>query len=81
MENHYYSIKKFLALHFPQAQFEDDTNIFEQVFVNSLFAMQLVLFVENEFHISIENDELNIENFSSITNIMRLIDGKKPKNA
>ncbi|TVX91674.1 acyl carrier protein [Paenibacillus agilis] len=54
----------------------DDDNYFELRFVNSLFAMQLVDFVEQKFNLTIENDELGLENFSTVNNLVALIDSK-----
>lgn len=54
---------------------EDD--IFKLGLVNSLFALELVVFLENTFEITIENDDLDLANFSSITNIEKFIKKKK----
>lgn len=69
-------VRKFLGKFFDQSAVEDDDNIFQQGLVSSLFAMQLVNFIENDFDISINNDELDIENFKSITAITELINSK-----
>lgn len=61
------------------ATFSDDDNYFELRFVNSLFAMKLVNFVEQKFGIEIENDDLDIKNFSTINNIVALINKKTAK--
>jgi acyl carrier protein len=44
--------------------------------VNSLFAMQLVMFVEKEFQITVENEDLDFANFQSISAIAHLVDRK-----
>ncbi|HCC36024.1 MAG TPA: D-alanyl carrier protein [Ruminococcaceae bacterium] len=54
----------------------DDDNFFEKGLVNSLFAMQLVSFIEKEFGIVIDNDELDIENFQSINAVTNFIGNK-----
>ena len=59
--------------------FSDDDNYFELRFVNSLFAMKLVNFVEQRFEIEIENDDLDLKNFSTINNILALIQKKTSK--
>ena len=38
--------------------------------------MQLVLFVEQEFKISIENEDLELENFRTINSIANLVERK-----
>lgn len=54
----------------------DTDNIFETGLVNSLFAMNLVDFIEREFDVNIDNDELDMENFKDIKSIVALIDKK-----
>jgi len=64
----------FLTKFFPTVELADDQDIFALGFVNSLFAMQLVLFVEKEFGIAIENEDLDIDNFRSIQAITELVE-------
>jgi methoxymalonate biosynthesis acyl carrier protein len=54
----------------------DDEDIFASGFVNSLFAMQLVTFVESEFRITIDSEDLDIENFNTINAICSLVERK-----
>ena len=56
-----------------EVQFSDEDNIFELGFVNSLFAMSLLNYVEKEFELVVDMTDLNIENFKSINNIIALI--------
>lgn len=56
--------------------FLDSDNIFELGYVNSLFAMKLLNYVETEFQLSIENDEMDIQNFSSVNAIVQLVKKK-----
>jgi len=44
----------------------DDDNLFESGIVNSLFAVQLMTFVERKFGVEIGMDDLEVENFKSI---------------
>ena len=70
-------IKQFLTKHFRNYDLQDDEDIFSLGFVNSLFAMQLVLFAENEFGITVDDDDLDIDNFRSINALTGLIRRKK----
>ena len=45
---------------------DDDDHLFETGIVNSLFAVQLMTFLEKTFHIEVTMDDLDIENFKSI---------------
>ena len=69
-------IKVFLAKFIKVAEINDTDNIFEKGLVNSLFAMNLVNFIETEFDISIDNMELDLDNFKDINSIVALIDKK-----
>ncbi|GCE31291.1 hypothetical protein KDA_67750 [Dictyobacter alpinus] len=70
------SIRAFLTSFFPNLDVTDDQDIFALGFVNSLFAMQLVLFVEKKLGVSLDNEDLDIDNFRSIDAITRLIESK-----
>jgi methoxymalonate biosynthesis acyl carrier protein len=76
MEGNKAKIYAFLSRSFRDHNLEDDEDIFATGFVNSLLAMQLVLFVEKEFNISIDNDDLDLENFRTIKAIDGLIERK-----
>ncbi|QDX93493.1 acyl carrier protein [Brevibacterium sp. JNUCC-42] len=69
-------IESNLVIFEDHVEISDDDNIFELGFVNSLFAMRMLTFVEEEFVITIDNDELDLINFSSVSNIVRLIEKK-----
>jgi methoxymalonate biosynthesis acyl carrier protein len=69
-------IKAFLARVVRDYDLQDNEDIFGLGFVNSMFAMQLVLFVEQEFKISIENEDLEIDNFNTINALVNLVERK-----
>lgn len=68
--------KNFLSKFFGSHDLQPDEDIFALGFVNSMFAMQLVLFVEQEFQIVIENEDLEFENFRTINSIAKLVERK-----
>lgn len=74
-------IRKFiednLVVFEDEADFSDSDNIFEMGFVNSLFAMKLVSYIEQEFSIEVDNDDLEISNFSSVDRIVGYVENKK----
>lgn len=70
-------IRSFLSRYVRNLELQEDQDIFALGFMNSLFAMQLVLFVEKEFGISIGNDELELENFRTINAMTALIERKQ----
>ena len=66
----------FLGEFFDVTQISNEDNIFEMGLVNSLFAMQLVNYIEQEFDVTVDNDELDIENFKNINTISALVESK-----
>jgi len=75
-------IRKFIEANLvvfeDEAEFGDSDNIFEMGFVNSLFAMKLVNYIEEDFGIEVANDDLEISNFSSVDRITAFIAEKQP---
>jgi methoxymalonate biosynthesis acyl carrier protein len=69
-------IRNFFSRFFRTNALKDNDDIFAQGFVNSLFAMQLVGWLEKEFEIAIKDEDLDIQNFNSIDAIAGLI-GRK----
>ena len=69
-------IRSFLSQHIRANGFQDDDDLFGKGYVNSLFAMELVLFVEREFTLTVENTDLDPDNFRSVNAIAALIDRK-----
>ncbi|MGO4531489.1 acyl carrier protein [Paenibacillus sp. 2TAF8] len=65
-----------LTMEHEDAQISDNDNYFEMRFVNSLFAMRLVDFVERRFQIEIGNEDLDLANFSTINRLHDLIERK-----
>jgi len=57
--------------------FEDHENIFALGFVNSMFAMKLLNYIESEFGLRVDNDDININNFRSVDNMVLLVNKMK----
>lgn len=70
-------IKSELIVFDEGVSFGDDDNIFELGLVDSIFAIQLVYFIEEEFDIDVLDSELNIDNFNSVNRIGELVRRKK----
>jgi methoxymalonate biosynthesis acyl carrier protein len=68
--------RSFISSHFRNFELKDDDDIFSLGFVNSLFAMQLVMFVEKEFHLKVHDDDLIIDNFRTVNAVMELVTKK-----
>jgi methoxymalonate biosynthesis acyl carrier protein len=70
-------IKAFLGRFFGSQSLGDDQDIFALGFVNSLLAIQLVSFLEKEFEITIEDQDLDFENFRTVSNLAALVERKR----
>lgn len=66
----------FLAPRLGDTELADDDDIFELGYVNSLFAMQLLRFIEQEFALELGPEDLDFDNFRSVGSMLRLIDRK-----
>ncbi len=55
----------------------DDDNIFALGYVDSVFAVQLVCFVEERFGIKVIDTDLDIDNFSSVNRIVQFVENKR----
>jgi acyl carrier protein len=70
-------IRAFLREKTKHSDLGDAEDYFQKGFVNSLFAMQLVLFVEKEFQLRVGDDDLTLENFNSVNAISDLVARKQ----
>jgi methoxymalonate biosynthesis acyl carrier protein len=73
MDQNQQKIKEFLSRFFRNHDLKPEEDIFALGFVNSLLAMQLVAFVEKEFGIKVEDEDLDLDNFRSINAISSLV--------
>lgn len=67
-------LREFCALRAPGLA--DDDDIFEVGGINSLFAIELLTFVEEVFSITLEDADLDRKNFSSIASMAALVERK-----
>jgi acyl carrier protein len=70
-------IRDFLLEYITEHELQDDDDIFALGLVNSLFAMQLVLFVEQEFDINIDGEDLDFSNFRTVNAVQNLVQRKR----
>ncbi|MER6911893.1 phosphopantetheine-binding protein [Streptomyces sp. NPDC000594] len=55
------------------AELRDEDNIFEKGFVTSIFAMQLLDFIESTFEVEVPDDRITLQNFSSVNRITAMV--------
>jgi acyl carrier protein len=66
-------IRNFLSLHLKSSNFDDNTELFSSGLLTSLFAMQLILYVEKEYKIVVESQDLDFVNFNTVNGISNFV--------
>ena len=66
-------ILAFITGRFPQAAITATEDIFSLGYINSLFAMELVMFLETTYSFAVPNEELNLDNFRTVSSMAALV--------
>ena len=74
-------IRDFIGRQTRGRALRDDEDVFASGYVNSMFGMQLVQFVETAFGIVIENEDLELDNFRSVNAVAALVARKTGRPA
>lgn len=53
---------------------QTDTDLFSGGYINSLFALEMVLYLEKTFKIKIKDKEISEQNFRTVGNIVALLE-------
>jgi acyl carrier protein len=70
-------IRTFLTEHFPAARYiSEDGYLLENGLIDSLGILEIIAFLEQEFYITVADEELLPENFQSIAALAAFIQGK-----
>jgi len=57
----------------------EDTDLFKGGYVNSLFAIEMVMYLEDTFKIKIKNQDINEKNFKTIRSIAEVVQKSNKK--
>jgi len=60
------TVRAFISRSIDISKLDDDVNLFEVGIVNSLFAVQLMTFIERTYALEVGMQDLDIENFKSV---------------
>lgn len=71
------AIRSFLSRFFRGHALRDDEDIFALGFVNSLFAMKLVTFIETELGVRVEQSDLDIANFRTVDAMVAFVERRR----
>jgi methoxymalonate biosynthesis acyl carrier protein len=69
-------VREYILSHVDVDTLDSDTDIFETGLVNSLFAIELMTFLEQRFAIKITMSDLDMTNFNSIDHIVQFVEQK-----
>ena len=72
------SIRKYIEQEFlfGKGSVQDDDRLFEKGIIDSLGFMKLLAFINETFHITVEMSEISLEQFGSLSEIVRLLEEK-----
>jgi len=68
--------REFIGRFVKNREIGDDVGLFETRLVDSMFAMQLAMFVENDLGVELADDDLDLANFRSINAIADFVQRK-----
>ncbi len=71
------AIRNFIIESCDLAQLADDCDIFETGMANSIFAIELISFIESESSVKVTTDDLDMTNFNSVNAIERFLERKR----
>lgn len=71
------TIRNFILESINIPDLNDDDNLFESGIVNSLFAVQLMTFLEKSFSIEVTMDDLSMDNFESVSATSSFVERKQ----
>lgn len=70
-------LKEFLTEASGIPDIDDHTELFSTGIVNSLFAIQLMMYIEKTFNVPIGMDDLDFDNFRTITAITNFVESRQ----
>ena len=78
-----YSTKQFILEHFPSSRrrpLGDSDPLLESGVIDSMGVLDLVAFIEREFNVTVDDEELIPENFQNIARIAAYVEKKQKQN-
>ena len=71
-----HEVRAYLGTHLGDRTPDDDADLYENGYLNSLFAVQIVLWLEQHYGLAVGGDDLVMANFRSIAAIAKFIDSR-----
>jgi acyl carrier protein len=66
----------FIELRDPNTKVGDDESLLATGLLDSLAMVQLLAFIESQFHVTVDDDDLAPENFETINAIVKFVNSK-----
>ena len=66
----------FIELRDPNTKVGDDESLLASGLLDSLAMVQLLAFIESQFHVTVDDDDLAPENFETINAIVKFVNSK-----
>lgn len=73
------AVTRFLARYLDDVALLGGDSLLTAGILDSLATVELIAFLEREFQIAVIDDDLQIENFDSISAIVALVERKRPR--
>lgn len=70
------TVREFITAHVRDVDLDDDHDIFETGSVSSLFAVQLVVWVERTFGVEARPADLDMDNFRTVDHITAFVEAR-----
>lgn len=70
-------IREYLSRSLHDYKLKDNDNIFELGIVHSLFAIQIIIFIEKTFGIELDEDDIDMDHMQTLNRIAELIQMKQ----
>ncbi|EPR13611.1 acyl carrier protein [Ruminiclostridium papyrosolvens] len=70
-------ISEYIMMNTNLNSIDYNLDIFEEGLVSSLFAIELMTFLEKNFEVKVTMDDLDMENFKCVNNIVKFVENKR----
>ncbi len=70
-------VRQFIVEQAGGIAIDDEEDLFDAGYVNSLFAVQLVMWIERALDVPVERRDLDIDNFRTVAGIAAFVDRKR----
>lgn len=81
MSDVHQTVREYVIRHTNHPEVPDDLDLFDAGLLSSLFAVQMVMWVERTFEIPMTADDLDMSHFSTVNRLVELVERKRAASA